>query len=174
MRKSGWERSLVMHWSTTPAYSYLAALMFSYGNQPRERWESTSRAKSGKRSLPSKTRTKRKRTSTQYLVWRERFGSFWMAEQIPYYESRRVVDAERQEAERIANLSLEEKHQERLARLGKEYRGVRPATSGLGRRRVTHCYACLRELDNSADIECVACGWILCSCGACGCGYGAF
>jgi hypothetical protein len=42
---------------------------------------------------------------------------------------------------------------------------------GLGHRRVTHCYSCERRLDNAVDVECSACGWIVCHCGACGCGY---
>ena len=37
--------------------------------------------------------------------------------------------------------------------------------------RVTHCYACKELLDNSIDLECTACNWIICSCGACGCGW---
>ena len=38
--------------------------------------------------------------------------------------------------------------------------------------RVTHCYECKHHLDNAVDVECAACGWIICRCGACGCGYG--
>jgi hypothetical protein len=37
--------------------------------------------------------------------------------------------------------------------------------------RVTHCYNCQDDLDNEIDFECERCGWIICSCGACGCGY---
>ncbi|MFH1870998.1 MAG: hypothetical protein ABIG36_10300 [Pseudomonadota bacterium] len=37
--------------------------------------------------------------------------------------------------------------------------------------RVTHCYKCQQPLDNMIDLECMACKWIICSCGACGCGY---
>jgi hypothetical protein len=42
---------------------------------------------------------------------------------------------------------------------------------GLGMRRITHCYNCKHHLDNAVDVECAACGWIVCRCGACGCGY---
>lgn len=61
-------------------------------------------------------------------------------------------------------------HQEKMEWAGKKYKGFRqreikkPA-------RVTHCYSCKEQLDNSIDIECVSCGWILCWCGACGCGF---
>lgn len=37
--------------------------------------------------------------------------------------------------------------------------------------RVTHCWSCKADLDNSIDLECTACNWIICSCGACGCGW---
>lgn len=79
------------------------------------------------------------------------------------------LEAVRKERERFASLPLTEKHKEILARLGLPYKGLRPATPRF--RRVTHCYACKDHLDNSVDIECVTCGWILCTCGACGCGY---
>lgn len=39
-------------------------------------------------------------------------------------------------------------------------------------RRVTYCYRCKNRLDNSLEQECDECGWIVCDCGACGCGYG--
>lgn len=38
-------------------------------------------------------------------------------------------------------------------------------------KRVTHCYSCKQTLDNSVNIECKACSWIICPCGACGCGW---
>lgn len=39
------------------------------------------------------------------------------------------------------------------------------------RSRVTNCYSCKASLDNSINFECSACNWIICSCGACGCGW---
>lgn len=38
-------------------------------------------------------------------------------------------------------------------------------------RRTPNCYSCKKPLDNLSNIECSKCGWIKCSCGACGCGY---
>jgi hypothetical protein len=32
------------------------------------------------------------------------------------------------------------------------------------------CYVCNRSNDGSIDLECNICGWVICSCGACGCG----
>ncbi len=49
------------------------------------------------------------------------------------------------------------------------YNGIR--TNKNRRHRTTHCYNCKKPLDNSVDVECNSCGWIICSCGACGCGY---
>ena len=72
-----------------------------------------------------------------------------------------------------ADRTPEERHKARLEKLGRKYQGVRLATHGSLRRRITHCYNCKHGLDNSIDIECIACGWILCKCGACGCGYSA-
>lgn len=53
------------------------------------------------------------------------------------------------------------------------YRGTRP--QGTNRvHRVTHCYSCKSNLNNEQHPECAACGWIICFCGACGCGYEAY
>ena len=37
--------------------------------------------------------------------------------------------------------------------------------------RAAHCWACHHPIDNQSMYECVSCGWIICFCGACGCGY---
>ena len=37
--------------------------------------------------------------------------------------------------------------------------------------RVTHCYACHNNLSTTDFGICDICGWIQCSCGACGCQY---
>ena len=39
------------------------------------------------------------------------------------------------------------------------------------KKRTTHCYDCKDPLNSFDDLSCKACKWILCSCGACGCGY---
>jgi hypothetical protein len=92
-----------------------------------------------------------------------------------------LQEAARAEARRWASLSpaeqhrermsaLAQRHKERLDRLGLAFKGIRPS-SATRFHRVTHCYECHDELDSSVDVECVACNWILCGCGACGCGY---
>ncbi len=110
-----------------------------------------------------------------YEQWRNSKGNTWQEEQIRFYApwldaQRKRQEAER-EAERVSKLTPEERHKERLEKLGIEYRGVRPASKNTNRWRVTHCYACGIILDNQIDIECKTCNWILCECGACGCGY---
>lgn len=118
---------------------------------------------------------------TAYQQWKDAYGATWLQEEKRYYDAprarevaqeaeRRAKDLAQEEARRQASLTLEERHRSRLEKLGKTYLGVQPATR-IYLRRITHCYACKRGLDNSVDIECVACRWILCTCGACGCGY---
>jgi hypothetical protein len=65
--------------------------------------------------------------------------------------------------------SLEDRHKKFLRDRGLPDCGIRPATVH-ERHRVTHCWSCKEHLDNSVDLECAACGWIICGCGACGCG----
>lgn len=65
------------------------------------------------------------------------------------------------------------RHKEFLSRKGIVYRGVR-RPSKYRQQRITHCYSCKSDLDNKIDLECCACSWILCECGACGCGYERF
>ena len=66
--------------------------------------------------------------------------------------------------------SLEERHSTFLLTRGLPNNGLRPATSNRYHRRVTHCWSCKEHLDNSVNVECATCGWIICNCGACGCG----
>jgi hypothetical protein len=79
--------------------------------------------------------------------------------------TRADLDREEEERERQDVIAA---HATFLRRQGMEDRGTR---SGLGHHRITHCYNCKHHLDNTIDVECVGCGWIICSCGACGCGY---
>jgi hypothetical protein len=62
-------------------------------------------------------------------------------------------------------------HKKRLNDLKIKYVGIRRASPQKRNHRVTHCWSCKKNLDNSIDFECMSCGWILCRCGACGCGY---
>ncbi len=69
----------------------------------------------------------------------------------------------------LSEITLKGRHEIIITGLGFAYKGTRP--SDKGKPRTAHCWMCHSALDNSIDIECVACSWILCDCGACGCGY---
>jgi hypothetical protein len=65
--------------------------------------------------------------------------------------------------------NLTERHQEFLNSRGVPDQGRRPLTRT---HRTSHCYNCKSTVDNAVDLECIACGWIICNeCAACGCGY---
>lgn len=104
-----------------------------------------------------------------YKAWKDAHADAWLREERPYYEGRRDREAAEANDKVLASLALEERHRLRLEGLGATYAGVRTST-GERRRRVALCYACRGALDNSIQVECVSCGWILCNCGACGCG----
>jgi len=61
-------------------------------------------------------------------------------------------------------------HQDFLKSKGLPYRGVANRSSNRTH-RITHCYSCKDSLDNEIQSECAGCKWIICECGACGCGY---
>ncbi len=70
------------------------------------------------------------------------------------------------EEERIKE--TEQLHKKLLNSLGIKYLGISYPHSKK-KERATHCDSCKKELNNIIDIECNACGWIICNCGACGC-----
>ena len=37
--------------------------------------------------------------------------------------------------------------------------------------RETHCYSCKEDINSLFELSCNFCKWIICPCGACGCGY---
>lgn len=65
---------------------------------------------------------------------------------------------------------IEQLHKDYLLKLGIKYNGVFLSNQAKNFRR-THCYKCKEILDNSFYLECNTCRWIICRCGACGCGY---
>jgi uncharacterized small protein (DUF1192 family) len=83
---------------------------------------------------------------------------------------RRVAEQAAKEGAEAKRSALEARHRAFLEKGGQQYSGVRirPNSSP---QRITHCWSCKRHLDSSIDLECVACNWILCDCGACGCGW---
>jgi hypothetical protein len=84
----------------------------------------------------------------------------------------RSAKEQREREQRAAEIALQTaeavaRHKKRLEKLSVPYFGVRQSMRA---RRVTFCWSCKFGLDNDIDVECATCGWILCRCGACGCG----
>lgn len=80
-----------------------------------------------------------------------------------------LVDADVAENIVFYRESIARKHREFLASIGMPDRG-QGTVSRFG--RWSHCYNCKGPVTNVFDLECNACGWIICSyCAACGCGY---
>lgn len=67
--------------------------------------------------------------------------------------------------------SLDRKHKAFLAKNHLAPADIR-RRSELLRPRKPKCFHCHAHLDSAISFECVACGWILCECGACGCTQG--
>lgn len=65
---------------------------------------------------------------------------------------------------------LEVAHKNFLRKQGLPEQPLRARREG-NRFRATHCYSCHNSLDNAVNVECSKCGWIICACGACGCGW---
>lgn len=96
----------------------------------------------------------------KYLVWLEKHGIGFVERE----RKRKQIEGEERQKRAI------ERHKEYLLKHGKEYSGI--TQGSIKNHRVTHCYSCKAELDSSLHIECNTCNWLICYCGACGCGYG--
>lgn len=80
-------------------------------------------------------------------------------------------DAERSAAqEELQKKDAEGRHIEYIKSLGARYMGTSPI-SMTKKHRAARCYECRESLDNFIHFECNRCQWIVCKCGACGCGY---
>jgi PP-loop superfamily ATP-utilizing enzyme len=102
---------------------------------------------------------KREVAISSYLKWHDKNGADFL-----------TIDRERhiRELEEKRN-NVIEKHKEFVEKLGVKYHGTELINTGKGRK--TRCYRCKRKLDSEIDIQCALCHWIICLCGACGCGY---
>jgi len=65
---------------------------------------------------------------------------------------------------------VQERHRQFMSKAGR----IAPESKRASKKnRVSHCWSCKQPVDNTIDLECSACNWIICgSCGACGCTYG--
>ena len=91
----------------------------------------------------------------KYMAWKKKHAESYIAEVMERLE--------------LKKQRAIQKHKEYLIKIGKPYSGVNLETTKV--HRVTHCYSCKENLDSDFHIECNACGWLICECGACGCGY---
>jgi NACalpha-BTF3-like transcription factor len=109
-----------------------------------------------------------------YLQWKTINGESFLRDELTQTPKQReeAVKKAKQQLENIRLYSPQrtvDKHKAYLALHEKKYEGViEGSTRAL---RSTICHACLDKLDSSLHHECKACGWIICNCGACGCGY---
>jgi|TARA_B110000503_G_C7119083_1_gene401634 hypothetical protein len=69
--------------------------------------------------------------------------------------------------------SIGETHKIFLDKIGIEHSDVINISlkKNTNRIRHTHCWSCKHPIDNTTYYECDICSWIICFCGACGCGY---
>ena len=107
-----------------------------------------------------------------YELWKEQHGSAFLAS-----EPLRLSDeAGRIDAANVRKAKEDEKNAAEIIRRHNEYlednglpiperRVLAPSTP-----RMTHCWNCKKPLSNLISVECESCKWIICSCGACGCG----
>ncbi len=100
----------------------------------------------------------------QYSKWQQTEGKNYVELELPRREH------ERELARLERKRETEEKHKTFLKLRAKPFLGTRDRSDHLPL-RATHCWACKGSLDSTVNLECVACGWILCTCGACGCGH---
>lgn len=107
----------------------------------------------------------------EYATWKRLNGDEFMRDDVARAdrESSRPGGLSSGTANYIAaTASAIERHREFISQSGVEYVGT--TNVGLPNHRVTHCWRCKSHLDNEINVSCAACRWILCACGACGCG----
>jgi hypothetical protein len=73
--------------------------------------------------------------------------------------------------ERLDEKAMEFVHISHLEKYGEEITYPTFSKTPDSYRRTAHCWACQTNLDSQTDYKCNSCRWILCRCGACGCGY---
>lgn len=112
-----------------------------------------------KKMLSTVANASRDAAIQSYLEWYKKYGNGYVE------ADRRRKEIELEDRRKRAI----EKHKEYLIKFGKHYSGITQNSDKT--HRVTHCYACKDNLDSSLHIECNSCNWLICYCGACGCGF---
>ncbi len=110
---------------------------------------------------------KRNQAVESYLVWYQKNGEKFL--QVDCERVRREL-AKRSEIYNEIDAAEIELHEKYIDSLDVLY----PVTQNVevNNQRATHCYLCKNNLDTNINIQCASCGWLICTCGACGCGYG--
>jgi hypothetical protein len=81
-----------------------------------------------------------------------------------------LKDKYKHKKEEFYSSVVQDRHRQFLEDAGRIAPETRKARK---KNRASYCWNCKQPVDNSIDLECSACGWIICgSCGACGCTYG--
>ena len=124
-------------------------------------------------SLATYRGARRQQAIDLYLNWKAKSGATFLEEErIRLPQRLKEAARRREDAARQLEQDREEakaKHRAYLDEHGKPYSGV---SEGVSRPlRSTHCYSCKSPLDSTLHIECNTCRWMICYCGACGCGY---
>ena len=68
----------------------------------------------------------------------------------------------------VFSRTIAKRHRAFIENRGLNYTGSRNSTK---KHRSSHCYSCGGSVDSDCNLECNTCNWLICSCGACGCGY---
>ena len=100
----------------------------------------------------------------EYARWRAIDEGKFVRDEVARLEAESAKMAQLLTARREETI---ERHRLLMERNGYSYRGTRRSSR---KARTARCWNCHVSLDNAVDVECGACGWILCNCGACGCG----
>ena len=122
------------------------------------------------------------------IVLRKKKGQFITAAWFPHYKEKcQYEGSSRQECLKHIKCKIDTIIADNLPRFQDEIRRVHAENlkdigapnHGIGeirlKTRVNHCNKrkCRRTVDNTYDLECLSCGWIVCArCGSCGCNLG--
>ena len=98
-----------------------------------------------------------------YLNWKELHYVSFLYEEIGRLEKQKS-DLDRRKHETVT------RHQDFLRTIGKTGMAS-PSNTSARHRYIANCYRCREGLDSQLNLQCGSCHWLVCQCGACGCGY---
>jgi len=100
---------------------------------------------------------------SEYLKWKDLHLVSFLQEAIGQLE-KQIGDIDSRKLETV------NRHQVFLRSIGKT--GLASASNKSARHRyIANCYRCREGLDSQLNLQCGSCHWLICQCGACGCGY---